>query len=78
VSGKKARTRRTPNPVEKTQLALDFGKRYRAGGSIRSIAEETGWSYGFVQRVLADHGVKLRNCGPRPRQVERETGRVAS
>lgn len=77
MSEQEGRSRRTPNPVERARLALDFGKRYRAGAGIRKIAEETGWSYGFVQKVLVQAGVRRRRCGARP-AAERTTGRVAS
>jgi predicted transcriptional regulator len=44
-------------------LARDLKKRYEKGASIRSLAESTGRSYGFVHRVLCESGVQLRGRG---------------
>lgn len=43
--------------------------RYRdTGCSIRELAKQTNWSYGFVHRILTESGVTLRPCGgPRSR-----------
>lgn len=38
-------------------------KKYRAGWSIRQLAEITGRSYGFIQRTLVSAGVELRSRG---------------
>lgn len=48
---------------ERLKLAQDFSQMYQAGVSIRSIAEASGRSYGFVHRVLNEHGVTLRARG---------------
>jgi hypothetical protein len=45
------------------KLATDLKKKYEKGASIRSLAESTGRSYGFVHRVLCESGVKLRGRG---------------
>lgn len=45
------------------KLASDLKKRYEKGASIRSLAESTGRSYGFVHRVLCESGVQLRGRG---------------
>jgi hypothetical protein len=42
------------------RLAADLKKKYEKGASIRSLAEATGRSYGFVRRVLSEAGVPLR------------------
>lgn len=47
----------------RTSLAAEVVKRYKAGASIRSLAESTGRSYGFVHRLLSDAGVPLRGRG---------------
>lgn len=44
-------------------LAADMGRRYAAGVSIRALAAESGRSYGFVHRVLAEQGVTFRARG---------------
>jgi hypothetical protein len=45
------------------KLAADLKKKYEKGASIRSLAESTGRSYGFVHRVLSESGVQLRGRG---------------
>jgi predicted transcriptional regulator len=45
------------------RLASDLRKKYDQGRSIRSLAEETGRSYGFVHRMLTESGVTLRGRG---------------
>nr|WP_243636667.1 helix-turn-helix domain-containing protein [Rhodococcus sp. Eu-32] len=37
--------------------------RYASGASIRSLAEQTGRSYGFVHKVLAESDTPLRTRG---------------
>ncbi len=49
--------------AERDKLATDLRKKYERGESIRSLAESTGRSYGFVHRVLTDSGVALRGRG---------------
>lgn len=48
---------------QRNKLAADLRKKYDGGKSIRSIAEETGRSYGFVHRLLSESGVSLRSRG---------------
>ncbi|MBM7787360.1 helix-turn-helix domain-containing protein [Tenggerimyces flavus] len=48
---------------QRNKLAADLRKKYDGGRSIRSIAEETGRSYGFVHRLLSESGVSLRSRG---------------
>lgn len=45
------------------RLQSTLKERYEAGASIRSLAEFTGRSYGFVHAVLAESGVELRRRG---------------
>lgn len=49
--------------ADRTKLASDLKKKYANGASIRSLAEETGRSYGFVHRMLTESGVELRGRG---------------
>jgi Helix-turn-helix domain len=48
---------------ERDDLTRDLRKKYEKGASIRSLAAETGRSYGFVHGVLADSGTRLRGRG---------------
>lgn len=45
------------------QTTKDFVKRYEGGESIRSIAAQSGRSYGFVQGLLKEAGVAFRSRG---------------
>ncbi|MBO0840256.1 MAG: transcriptional regulator [Sciscionella sp.] len=53
------------------KLASDLKKKYEKGASIRSLAESTGRSYGFVHRVLCESGVQLRGRGGATRAKKR-------
>jgi hypothetical protein len=48
---------------ERDRLAGDLRQRYEQGESIRSLAAETGRSYGFIHRVLSESGATLRGRG---------------
>jgi hypothetical protein len=48
---------------DRSKLATDLKKRYDAGESIRSLANATGRSYGFIHRILTETGVALRGRG---------------
>ena len=48
---------------QRDSLATDLKKKYEKGASIRSLAVETGRSYGFVHRLLSESGVELRGRG---------------
>ncbi|MBA2768296.1 MAG: transcriptional regulator [Sporichthyaceae bacterium] len=48
---------------DRSKLAADLKKKYSSGRSIRELAAETGRSYGFVHRILAESGVPLRGRG---------------
>ncbi|WP_405475147.1 helix-turn-helix domain-containing protein [Streptomyces sp. NBC_00009] len=45
------------------QLAVELKAAYKGGASIRSIADSTGRSYGFVHHILTEAGVTLRGRG---------------
>ncbi|MFD4367597.1 helix-turn-helix domain-containing protein [Rhodococcus sp. NPDC058521] len=47
----------------RVDLRKELRARYDNGASIRSLANETGRSYGFVRNVLAESGVELRGRG---------------
>jgi len=49
--------------TDRSKLADDLKHRYDAGESIRSLASATGRSYGFIHRILTEHGVELRGRG---------------
>ena len=48
---------------DRSKLAADLKRKYATGESIRALAAETGRSYGFVHRILAESGVTLRGRG---------------
>ena len=48
---------------ERAQMATVLKKRYDGGESIRALALATGRSYGFIHRMLTEHGVTLRGRG---------------
>jgi hypothetical protein len=48
---------------QRSSLGATFGQRYAGGESIRSIAQDTGRSYGFVHGVLKESGATLRGRG---------------
>ncbi|MEU9133277.1 helix-turn-helix domain-containing protein [Kitasatospora sp. NPDC048540] len=54
--------RRIKGP-ERERLAGELQTAYYGGASIRDLAEETGRSYGFVNRILRDAGTRLRPRG---------------
>ena len=45
------------------RLQAELKRRYEAGASIRTLAQETGRSYGFVHNVLVESHVALRGRG---------------
>lgn len=49
--------------TERDDLASKLVQEYEQGASIRSLAESTGRSYGFVHRVLSESEVTLRSRG---------------
>jgi Helix-turn-helix domain len=49
--------------AEREKLAVELKKKYESGTSIRTLAESTGRSYGFIHRVLTESGATLRGRG---------------
>jgi hypothetical protein len=49
--------------TDRDRLAVDLRKKYDSGASIRTLADSTGRSYGFVHRILTETGVTLRGRG---------------
>lgn len=47
----------------RNRLQEELKRRYEAGASIRTLAQETGRSYGFVHNVLVESKVQLRGRG---------------
>jgi hypothetical protein len=54
-------TRVTGN--DRDRLAADLRRKYDGGASIRTLADSTGRSYGFVHRILTETGTSLRGRG---------------
>lgn len=54
----------------RAQLATDLKVQYERGASIRSLAETTGRSYGFVHQVLNEAEAALRGRGRTSRQPQ--------
>jgi hypothetical protein len=48
---------------DRDRLTSDLRKAYDRGESIRSLAQSTGRSYGFVHRILSESGTTLRGRG---------------
>jgi Helix-turn-helix domain len=49
--------------AERDKLAADLRRKYEGGASIRTLADSTGRSYGFVHRMLSESGATLRGRG---------------
>jgi hypothetical protein len=49
--------------TDRDRLAGDLKKKYESGASIRTLADSTGRSYGFVHRILTETGATLRGRG---------------
>lgn len=71
MDGMKKSARITGKP--RNIAAEQFGKKYRKGVSIRTIAQQSGRSYGFVHRVLVESGVQMREHGG-PRRGQKRIG----
>jgi hypothetical protein len=48
---------------DRDRLTSDLRKKYDGGESIRTLAQSTGRSYGFVHRILSESGTTLRGRG---------------
>jgi predicted transcriptional regulator len=53
------------------ELTVELVRKYDAGASIRELAEDSGRSYGFVHRVLADADITLRGRGGNTRREDK-------
>jgi predicted transcriptional regulator len=60
--------------AERDELATRLVAQYQEGASIRSLAESTGRSYGFVHRVLTESDVTLRGRGGATRGKAKASG----
>lgn len=45
------------------RAAADLATKYEAGASIRTLADQTGRSYGLIRQLLEEAGVTLRPRG---------------
>jgi transposase len=48
---------------DRTALRKDVVRQYKAGASIRDMAQQTGRSYGFIYSLLQEGKVKFRPRG---------------
>jgi hypothetical protein len=53
------------------ELTVELVRKYDDGASIRELAEDSGRSYGFVHRVLADADITLRGRGGNTRRKDK-------
>jgi len=49
--------------ADRDQLAAELRQKYDNGESIRSLAQSSNRSYGFVHRILSENGTTLRGRG---------------
>ncbi|WP_414169171.1 helix-turn-helix domain-containing protein [Streptoverticillium reticulum] len=59
---------------QQDRVTAELRKKYDAGASIRALAEESGRSYGYVHRRLAESGVTFRSRGGNLRSSRRPRG----
>jgi len=50
-------------PLDRERLGADLKRGYSSGETIRELAERTGYSYGFVRKLLLERNVTLRGRG---------------
>ena len=62
---------------ERQELAAELAERYAAGESLRTLAEDTGRSFGFVHGLVKESGVELRSRGGATRGAAAEARRAA-
>ena len=62
--------------AERATLTKDCLRRYGDGDSIRTIARDTGRSYGFVHQILVEGGAVLRARGRVGGDTRRRTSRT--
>jgi predicted transcriptional regulator len=53
------------------ELTVELVRKYDDGASIRELAEDSGRSYGFVHRLLADADITLRGRGGNTRRKDK-------
>lgn len=51
------------DPKLRAQRVKAVVKKYKAGGSVREISVDLGWSYGHVHGLLMEGGVTMRPRG---------------
>lgn len=51
------------------KIRTKLKRKYEKGATVRAQAEECGRSYGFVHRVLAEAGVRMRSRGGQVRKA---------
>lgn len=49
--------------ADREQLKATLRKKYEAGATVRQLHEETGRSFGAIQRLLLEAGVTMRPRG---------------
>jgi len=59
--------------ADRAALRATVAARYAAGASIKELAAGSGWSYGFVHKLLCEAGVPLRRRGPRNKRKAAQT-----
>lgn len=59
------------------KAAADLATKYRAGATLRDLAEETGHSYSLVRALLAHADVPLRPRGGARRRQPAQQGESA-
>ena len=60
--------------ADRDKLAADLRRKYDQGASIRTLAQSTGRSYGFIHRILSESGTSLRGRGGATRGRAARTG----
>lgn len=58
--------------ADRDKLAASLRARYDKGESIRTLAQTSGRSYGFVHRLLTESGEPLRSRGGATRGTRRK------
>ena len=58
-----------PTGTERIHIRQELADLYRAGATIRSLAQRTDRSYWAVRTLLLEAGVKLRDRGGRIRKA---------
>jgi hypothetical protein len=64
--------------ADRQSLGARLAERYQAGDSIRTLAQETGRSFGFVHGVIKESGVPMRGRGGATRRSAPTTTAAAT